>query len=141
MIWKRLHPELHGNLTSTPGDEQSSLELKTAEYPSPPSELIQVSQKSSSDARIPRIQAEAEKKASVLHSDVNCPSQTCLIPKKRYCVQNRSETSTISADKYPELPPLTDTEYTETDMSAAMILATGFNSGRSKNDCPQIEEV
>lgn len=141
LIWKRLHPEMHGNSTSTPapGDEQSSSELKTAEYQSPPSELIQVSQKYSVDAEIPRIRAEKE--TSSLYSDVNCPSQACLIPKKRYCVQQRLETNTISAEKYPELPPLTDTEYTETDMSAAMILATGFNSDCSKTYCPQIEEV
>ncbi len=137
LIWKRLHPELHEDLTSTPapGDVQSSSELITKEYPSPPSELIQVPQKSSADVNAPRIQAE--KKTSAIYSDVNCPSQGCIIPKKRYCVKKRLETSTISTDKYPELPPLTNTGYTETDMSAAMILATGF----SKTYSPQIEEV
>ncbi len=141
LIWKRLHPELHKDLTSTPapGDMQSSLELITEEYPSPPSELIQVPQESSADAKIPRIQAE--KKPSALYSDTNCPSQECLIPKKRYCVQKRLETSTISADKYPELSPLTNTEYNQTDMSAAMILATGFSNESSKTYSPQIEEV
>ena len=116
LIWKRLHPELHGDLTSTPapGDKQSSSELIAEEYPSPPS------------ANNPRIQAE--KKTSALYSDVDCPTQGCLIPKKRYCVQKRLETSTIPAEKYPELPLLTNTEYSETDMTAAMILASGFSN-------------
>lgn len=81
---------------------------------------------------------------------IKYPTRECLIPKKRYCVQSNVERSTISTDRYPGLPPLYPTErestnpgeyYSETDMSAAMILATGFDRKRSKNESTVFEEV
>ena len=142
MIWKRLHPEFYGGLPFAPGDEQSSSLLKSEEYPSPPSALIQDSNQTQMphvDAKITSIQAE--EKPSALYND-DKSTRECLIPKKRYCVQSYLEQSTISTDQYPELPPLGESDYSETDMSAAMILANGFDRDCINSDySPVIEEV
>jgi hypothetical protein len=143
LIWKRLHPELHGGLPTAPGDGQSSPPLKSEEYPSPPSDSIQVF----NEAQMPPVNAEvpsmtAKTMMSAICEDEKYPPRACLIPKKRY-VQSNVERST------PQLPPLYPTqtesatpgEYSETDMSAAMILATGFDRKTSNSVSPAIEEV
>lgn len=120
LIWKRLHPELNGTLPSARSDEQSCTTLNSEEYPSPPSDLIQVSQMSTADAKLPSIQTETKK--SMLYKDGKSSSRTCLIPKKRYCELSSS------TNQSPEQPTQTKNEYSETDMSAAMILAQRFEA-------------
>eukprot|EP00986_Skeletonema_menzelii_P015964 scaffold13166_cov139-Skeletonema_menzelii.AAC.9 len=137
LIWKRLHPDL----TSALSDEQARTSLNSEEYPSPPSELIQIPRMFATDEKIPSIQTETEKKTSVLHKDGKNTSRTCRIPKKRYCVQSSSNMSTFPANQYPQEQTLTENEYSETDMSAAMILATGFERDIKRDDSHEFEAV
>ncbi len=148
LIWRRLHPELYG--LPSEDDHQSSPPLKSEEYQSPPDETKSTPPTEDNDTS----SAPAEKKRStLLYDDDKYPSsRECFIPKKRYCMQSSdvgSRTGSIptpATDRDPGLPPLYPTqrqgsspiEFSETDVSVAMILATGF---RCKSESPVIEEV
>ena len=95
---------------------------------------------------------QQKKKLSSVYEDDKYPPRECFIPKKLYCMQSnagtgRSSTPTSTTDQDPSLPPLYPTqrqsspvEYSETDVSVAMILATGFGRKR-RSESPVIEEV
>jgi hypothetical protein len=157
LIWRRLHPELYG-LPSEDDGSKSSPPLKSDEYQSPHSDLLS---HDADETKSPppteandTTSAPAEKKRSaLLYDDEKYPSRECFIPKKRYCMQSSdagSRTGSIptpATDRDPGLPPLYPTqrqsssptiEFSETDVSVAMILATGF---RCKSESPVIEEV
>lgn len=132
---------------------KSSPPLKSEECQSPPDEIKSTPSPEANDTA----SAPAEKKMSALlyDDDKHPSSRDCFIPKKRYCMQSSdvgSRTASIptpatATDRDPGLPPLYPTqrqsssptiEFSETDVSVAMILATGF---RSKSESPVIEEV
>jgi hypothetical protein len=147
-------------LPSEDDGSKSSPPLKSDEYQSPPSDLL--SHDADETKSTPPTEANdtssapAEKKRSALLYDDDKyphPSRECFIPKKRYCMQSNdvgSRTGSIptpTTDRDPGLPPLYPTqmqsssptiEFSETDVSVAMILATGF---KSKSESPVIEEV
>ena len=150
LIWRRLHPELYGLPSSEDDGSKSSPPLKSEEYQSPPDEIKSTPPPEANDTS----STPAEKKMSAtLYDDDKYPSsRECFIPKKRYCMQSSdagSRTASIptpATDRDPGLPPLYPTqrqssspiEFSETDVSVAMILATGF---RCKSESPVIEEV
>lgn len=138
-------------LPSSEDDDQSSPPLKSDEYQSLPDETKSTPPTEANDTS----SAPTEKKRSaLLYDDDKYPSsRECFIPKKRYCMQSSDAGSrttsipTATTDRDPGLPPLYPTqrqnssphvEFSETDVSVAMILATGF---RSKSESPVIEEV
>ena len=151
LIWRRLHPELYGLPSSEDDDgSKSSPPLKSEECQSSPDEIKSTPPPEANDTS----SNPAEKKMSAtLYDDDKYPSRECFIPKKRYCMQSSdagSRTASIptpATDRDPGLPPLYPTqrqsssptiEFSETDVSVAMILATGF---RSESESPVIEEV
>ena len=141
---------MYGLPSENEDDGQSSPPLKSEDYQSPPDEIKSTPPTEVNDTS----SAPAEKKRSaLLYDDDKYPSRECFIPKKRYCMQSNdvgSRTGSIptpATDRDPGLPPLYPTqrqsssptiEFSETDVSVAMILATGF---RSKSESPVIEEV
>ena len=135
-------------------DGQSSPPLKSEECQSPPSDS---SSNDSNQTKPPPAEAKpasvpTEKKMSSVYEDDKYPPRECFIPKKLYCMQSnagagRSSTPTTTTDRDPSLPPVYPTqrqsspvEYSETDVSVAMILATGFGRKR-RSESPVIEEV
>lgn len=132
LIWKRLHPELYG---------QSPPPLKSEECQPPPVEATVTAS----------VRGGKKKTISTIYKEDKHPTRECFIPKKRYCMQlsaSRSSTSIATDDRDHGLPPLYPTqrqssrhEYSETDVSVAMILATGFDRKRSKSDSPVVEEA
>lgn len=142
---------MYGLPSSEDDGSKSSPPLKSEEYQSPPDEIKSTPPTEANDTA----SAPAEKKMSaLLYDDDKYPSsRECFIPKKRYCMQSSdagSRTASIpthATHRDPGLPPLYPTqrqsssptiEFSETDVSVAMILATGF---RSKSESPVIEEV
>ena len=86
---------------------------------------------------------------SVLYNDVEHEPHKCLIPKKRYCMQTHEDKSD-SPELFPSVPPplfplqsSNPTAYSETDVSAAMILANGFDrkDERQRQSSLKIEEI
>ena len=143
LIWRRLHPELYGLPSENEDDGQSSPPFKSEDYQSPPSDLL--SHDADETKSTPPTEANdtssapAEKKRSaLLYDDDKYPSRECFIPKKRYCIQSSDAGSRTGSIPTPATSSSPAIEFSETDVSVAMILATGF---RSKSESPVIEEV